>query len=495
MKVVTSVFVIKAADPVYNAEKMIEICKQNQGDIFLFPAFALTGVSIGSISSVKGFDEKIEEGISRLCDFTEKNKTIIVTSTQKYGNMIIKDGDVCKSSSIVVEGKKVAVSKNGASGENADVVLIPTAMAGYPCIKNDIIEYCANASKVTSGFFAVANAGYGESSSDDVFKGFCGTFKSGVVTSFMAQDEPDVIVASADIEKTDGIIYSRPNRTDMFIPYYGKNKENLYLDELFLLQEQALYTKITGSGKNRIYIKMNGSYDCLLSLFVAMGVRQWINDMKIICIMENSIIKDPVFKKMIEDLSEKCGFEIDEISGDENGDIYGKELIGNSLALTLAEKNDGLLLNSENMTDYALGNMVFGANICNYNLNLNIPRILIDKILAVQLAGMKEDIRTIIMNADVQNSVYGIYENEDIKLDLIDFVIFYFSKFKFDKEEIKKYAFATFDDYTDEEIERTLNFFFERYNETQYIRSVMPEGANLLGFRLPYMPSDVRFEQ
>lgn len=491
MKVVTSVFVIKAADPGHNSKKMIDICDKNEGEIFLFPAYALTGVSVGNISSIKGYDEIIERGISDLCDYTEKNDKIIVTSTQKYGNIIIKDGDICKNAVIEYKGKKIAVSKNGSTGEKADMILIPSAMAGYPCIKNDIIEFCANASKAASTFVAVSNAGFGESSADDVFKGFCGTFRSGVVTSFMAQDEPETIIAAADFEKTDGLIYSRPNRTDMFIPYYGKNKENIYLNELFLMQKQALYTRIKGSSKKKIYIKMNGTYDSLLTLFVTAALKKWIDGLEIICILEKSSVEDENYVKVIGRLSTSIGFSVDEISGDENGDIYGREMINNSLALTLAKNNDGLLLNSENMTDYAIGNVVFGANICNYDVNINIPKILTDKVLALQLAGAEEEIRNAVFEADLKKIGYEQMEKEGIKEDLIDFILFYFSKFKFDKEEIRKYALATFDDYTDEEIEKTLAFFFRSFNNSRHIRAAMPEGANLLGFRIPYISSDI----
>lgn len=95
-------------------------------------------------------------------------------------------------------------------------------MAGYPCIQNDIIEFCSEASSSKNCAIAVANAGFGESSADNVYKGFAGVFNKGIICAFKSQDEPETAVACYDVDAGGGLVYTRPNRGIDRIPYYGK---------------------------------------------------------------------------------------------------------------------------------------------------------------------------------------------------------------------------------------------------------------------------------
>ena len=80
---------------------------------------------------------------------------MIVTSTHTHGNVAIFDGDINKSGKFMYGGKTVCISKS--AEERADIVLIPTAMPGYPCIKNDISEFCSAASLQYKCVVAMAN--------------------------------------------------------------------------------------------------------------------------------------------------------------------------------------------------------------------------------------------------------------------------------------------------------------------------------------------------
>ena len=69
MKIVTSVFVISLGYPKENAKKMIEIMDQNEGDIYLFPAYCLTGSSAGELYDFPEFKQQTEDALDKLCEY------------------------------------------------------------------------------------------------------------------------------------------------------------------------------------------------------------------------------------------------------------------------------------------------------------------------------------------------------------------------------------------------------------------------------------------
>ena len=110
MKIVTSVFVISLGYPKENAKKMIEIMDQNEGDIYLFPAYCLTGSSAGELYDFPEFKQQTEDALDNLCEYSEKTGKIIVTSVPYHENVIVKDGALSKKGSFKLNGKTVAVS-------------------------------------------------------------------------------------------------------------------------------------------------------------------------------------------------------------------------------------------------------------------------------------------------------------------------------------------------------------------------------------------------
>ena len=60
--------------------------------------------------------------------------------------------------------------------------------------------------------------------------------------------------------------------------------------------------------------------------------------------------------------------------------------------------------------------------------------------------------------------------------------------------DLLNYALATFDEYDDDVINGAFEFFKPAYIKNQQIRSAEPEGANAVGFILPYIPTDAVYE-
>lgn len=515
MKIVTSVFVISLGYPKENAKKMIEIMDQNEGDIYLFPAYCLTGSSAGELYDFPEFKQQTEDALDKLCEYSEKTGKIIVTSVPYHENVIVKDGALSKKGSFKLNGKTVAVSENGT--EKIDILLLPTIMPGYPCIQNDIIEYCAKASGDRSCIVAVANGGFGESSADNVYKGFCGVFNKGVAVSFMNQEAPETVIAAAEDTKDTGIIYTRKNVADYRIPYYGKNDKKRYLDDLFLLQTQALYMRMVNTGIKKSVINVSGGLDSTMALLVAE------NTFKMLGIPASNIIglTLPCFgtsKRTNENakkLMEQLGVTMREINikdsllkhfEDIGHDPENKNVVYENaqareraqILFDVANIENALALGTGDLSEAALGFSTYaGDMLSHYNVNATVPKTLMRE-LVLHIAGKRGgDLATTlkdIVATPVSPELKEGQQTEDILGPYIlhDFIIFYFAKYKFPRAEIQKYMYATFDEYDDDTINAALDTFYSRYYKNQFKRSSASEGANLIGFTLPYMPADMK---
>ena len=144
MKILAATFVVSVGRPFRNADAMMKVMDENEADVYLFPAYCLTGASCSDLAHYKCFADETNEALDKLCEYSEKTGKCFVTAVYGYDNIIVKGGDLIQKPTVKIGGKTVMVSESGTE-TNADVLLLPTAMDGYPCIQNDIIEFCADA--------------------------------------------------------------------------------------------------------------------------------------------------------------------------------------------------------------------------------------------------------------------------------------------------------------------------------------------------------------
>lgn len=504
MKIYASVFVTKVAKPMQNAEKMIEIMQKNEANIYLFPAYCLTGVSCSDLVHFQSFANETNEALDRLCEYSENEHKCIVTAVAGYENIIIRDGDLIQKGSTTIDGKKIIVAESG-DENGGDILLLPTAMAGYPCIQNDIIEFCAESSKTRKCVIAVANQGFGESSSDNVYKGFAGIFNRGIIVDFKGQEAPEEIAAKADSEQQTGLIYTRPNRGEERFPYYGKNEPTRYLNELFLLQVQALYTRIQGSQKQHLVLELDGQASSAVALLVSVQAMKMCElDPKqifAVCIgdSESAAVQN-------KELAEALGVTYLSINPIRALDaiLYTADMqqasqqtaegcmqrLHTQILQDLAQQHDALLVGSADLTDIALGSTVFGGIFArDYNVNASVPKTVLNEQLKLQAEKYPQ--AKSALTAIAEASAGRIQENAE---DLIDFALFFFAKRHTSYSDIKNYCLAVFEELDEDEIVEALDRFLRQYKQNQAKRSTVYEGANLIGFKLPYFPADIDYD-
>ena len=514
MKLLSAVFPVCPGNPEKNAERMIAVMEQNPADVYLFPALAVTGVTCGMLFSYASFTDRADKALDRLCDYTAEHNVTVVTSADSIGNIYLKNGELGKKSVFEACGRTFVISTE--AGEEGDVLLLPTAMSGYPCLSADVTEYCQKISAAKGCLVAVANPGFGEAVSDAVYQGFCGIYRNGATVDFALMNQPKTVVAFWDDDApSEGWVSARRSQADLRIPYYGKNDPTKYLSELFSLQVQALYTRICSSGTTHLAINVSGGLDSTLALMVCAEA------MKLAQLPAENIIAGtlPCFgtgtrtHTNAQILMEQLGvtsYEIDikdavtrhlkEIGHDgvtpdityENAQARERTQI----LFDVANRYNAVAVGTGDLSEAALGFCTFaGDTLSHYNVNASVPKTLVKNtvlLLAKRYPGALGDALRSVAETDISPELKTGQKTEDIlgPYLLHDFIIYYYSKHHMERENLFQYLMATFDEYDEDVISRTLDTFFTRFPRARFKRASLGEGANLIGFSLPYVPTD-----
>ena len=80
MKILACTFVVKVGRPLRNAEEMIRIMTEQSADVYLFPAYCLTGATCSNAVNFNGFAELTNQALDSLCEFTETEHKCLVTA-------------------------------------------------------------------------------------------------------------------------------------------------------------------------------------------------------------------------------------------------------------------------------------------------------------------------------------------------------------------------------------------------------------------------------
>lgn len=517
MKLISAVLPVLPGDPEANAETMIAFMDRNPADVYLFPAFAVTGVTCGMLFAYKSFVEAADRALDRLCDYTAQHGITVVTSNDQMGNIYLKNGELGKKPEFEAFGRKFVISANGEG--SGDVLLLPTAMAGYPCLSADVTELCQKISQSKQCVVAVANPGFGEAVSDGVYQGFCGVYRNGNTLDFSLQSRPGEIFALYDDESdAQGWVSVRRAQADLRIPYYGKNDPTKYLGELFNLQVQALYTRLVSSGMKYAAINVSGGLDSTLALMVTAEAMKMANlpaeniiALTLPCFGTGErthtnahiLMKElgcTVFEIDIKDAVTRHLVQIghDGVTADvtyENAQARERTQI----LFDMANRYNALAVGTGDLSEIALGFCTFaGDTLSHYNVNASLPKTLIRalvRLLAKRHPGPQGDALADVEATEISPELKSNQKTEDIlgPYLLHDFIIYYFSKHRLERQDLYQYMMATFDEYDEDTIVRTLDIFFRRYPIARFKRASLGESANIIGFSLPYVPTDTKF--
>ncbi len=516
MKLYSAVFPVVPGDPEANVSAMISFMDEHPGDVYLFPALALTGVTCGMKFAYPSFIDATDRALDRLCDYTADHPVVVVTSTDQIGNLYLKNGELGKKPEFEAFGKTFVITANG-EGEG-DVLLLPTAMAGYPCLSADVTDLCQKISSTKNCLVAVANPGYGEAVSDGVYQGFCGIYREGKTLDFSLQTRPAPISACYDDrDPAEGWESPRRAQADLRIPYYGKNDPKKYLGELFQLQIQALYTRIRSSGMKHLAINVSGGLDSTLALMVASEAMKLaelpsenIIAMTLPCFgtgrrthTNAHVLMEELGTTVFEfDIKEAVTAHLKQIGHDgQTPDVTYENAQARErtqILFDMANRYNALAVGTGDLSEAALGFCTFaGDTLSHYNVNATVPKTLVKalvELLAKRYGGRLGDALADVAATEISPELKSDQKTEDIlgPYLLHDFIIYYYSKHRLERADLYQYMMATFDEYDEETIVRVLDTFFRRFPIARFKRASLGEGANLIGFSLPYIPTDAK---
>lgn len=517
MKLISAVFPVAAGDPEANVTRMIDLMEKNPADLYLFPALGVTGVTCGMKFAYASFIEASDRALDRLCDYTAEHPVTIVTSTDQIGNLYLRNGELGKKPEFELCGHRVVITANG-EGEG-DILVLPTAMAGYPCLSADVTELCQKISASKNCLVAVANPGFGEAVSDGVYQGFCGIYQNGNTLDFALQTRPEAILAVYDeAAPSEGWEVTRRSQADLRIPYYGKNDPSKYLSELFLLQVQALYTRLMSGGMKHLAINVSGGLDSTLALMVAYEAMKMAKlpaenliAMTLPCfgtgtrtrtnahiLMEElgATALEIDIKQAVTDHLRRIGH--DGVTPDvtyENAQVRERTQI----LFDMANRYNALAVGTGDLSEAALGFSTFaGDTLSHYNVNATVPKTLVKaqvERLAKRYGGRLGAALADVAATEISPELKESQKTEEIlgPYLLHDFILYYYAKHRLERRELYQYMMATFDEYDEDTIVKTLDTFFRRYPIARFKRASLGEGANIIGFSLPYIPTDTRF--
>ncbi|MBO5248888.1 MAG: NAD(+) synthase [Clostridia bacterium] len=517
MKLLSVVLPIVSGDPEANVSSMISFMEEHSADVYLFPAFAVTGVTCGMKFAYKSFIDATDKALDRLCDYTAERSVVVVTSADQMGNIYLKNGELGKKPEFEAFGKTFVITANG-EGEG-DVLLLPTAMGGYPCLSADVTDLCQKISAAKQCVVAVANPGFGEAVSDSVYQGFCGVYREGKTVDFALQTRPvPVCAALDDASPSEGWESTRRPHADLRIPYYGKNDPKKYLGELFQLQVQALYTRIRSSGMKHLAINVSGGLDSTLALMVAWEAMKMaelpaenIIALTLPCFGTGKrtytnahILMEELGVSGIEiDIKEAVTAHLKQIGHDgETPDITYENAQARERAQILfdmANRYNALAVGTGDLSEAALGFCTFaGDTLSHYNVNASVPKTLVKalvEMLAKRFGGRLGEALADVAATEISPELKSDQKTEDIlgPYLLHDFIIYYYSKHRLERQELYQYMMATFDEYDEDVIVKALDTFFRRFPIARFKRSALGEGANIIGFSLPYVSADCKY--
>lgn len=420
----------------------------------------------------------------------------------------------------------------GAVTCGADCVIIPSAIHVRAREIENSRKLAQNFSQAFNCAVCLCNGNPGETSAPFVYKSFCGIFECGETLAWQI-DEFEPIQACADIDtdiikaqstrlvstespvkvkhslnKKSGLL--RDVRQNPYLPIDFKEQLD-FLEEVFDLQTRSLMGRMKNTGISKLVIGCSGGLDSTLALLVA------AHTLKVLELPRENLIgitlpgfgtTGRTYKNSLA-LIKGVGATLKEISICDAVNVHFKD-IGHDgktpdvtyenaqarertqILFDIANKENAIVIGTGDLSEAALGWCTFGGDqFANFNVNSCVTKTMA-RLLTQYLAQKQEfvDIGEILTDilatpvspellpADSQGNCKQL--TEEILGDYIlhDFYLYYFVKYNMPPSRIYAYALAAFkNDFSEEEIHRTLTLFIRRFFSGQFKRSCAPESA------------------
>lgn len=396
-------------------------------------------------------------------------------------------------------------------------------------------ELLKNHTQKTKLAYIYTSAGRGESTMDVVYSDYKAIVELGEILVEADYDQ-EIIYAQIDVEavhnfrrtktsfNSDALILpeyqlinfemqimdvneglGRYSEKQPFLPSYLETERAL--EELFELQKISLKRRLQAVGTKNIILGLSGGLDSTLAALVTNALRQDDPEINVLlvtmpCFGTSEHTKNNALElakaldleiKVI-DISKICELQLELLEHSVENDITYENVQARQrtqILLNLANKYQGILLGTADLSEIALGFCTYGGDhLSMYNINASIPKTLV-RMLVSWYANKQEEklqnllksvVATVISPELVKTEEHEVQSTEQIVgcYEIIDYILHYHLQHNFSREKITHLTYLTFrDNYSVAEIELALENYFSRFYRNQFKRSCMPDGAKL----------------
>ncbi len=593
---------IRVADVEYNIEKICELIKtadEKKAKVLVFPELCLTGYTCGDLFTQEILLKEVKNALLRVKEFTsDKDLIVFVGMPFDLDGKIYDVAAVLNKGNILGFVTKTFLSNAGASEEfryftpgpeeakeilfdgieipfgpqllfKADTLdsLIVSAELGddvcapvSPSVQAtaqgaDIIVNCAASAgivgmesyrkrmlmEVTSRLvcgYIYANAGYGESTTDQIFDAQCLIAENGNILKESNRFCNEMVLSEIDVDrinterKKNHLFYSDTEKTLITIPFHVENEKtritrefskNPFVpnnkeersrrcEEILTIQALGLKKRLEHTHAKTAVVGISGGLDSTLALIVTAKAFDLLGRDK----KEILAVTMPCFGTTDRTYQNACkmalslGVDLKEVRIADAVSVHFKDIEHDpdkldvtyenaqarertQVLMDIANEKNGMVIGTGDLSELALGWATYnGDHMSMYGVNGSIPKTLVRHLVQYaadtandqKLKEILEDVLNTPVSPELLPPKDGdiAQKTEDLvgPYELHDFFMYYLLRYGYTPSKIFRIAKITFAGvYDDETILKWLNTFCRRFFNQQFKRSCIPDGPKV----------------
>lgn len=373
--------------------------------------------------------------------------------------------------------------------------------------------------------YIYADAGESESTTDVVFSGHNVIAENGGVVAESAPFGAGLAVADIDVQKLDcerrkiGVKRANKNfavvpfalgdgltleRAPERYPFLPSADESAQRAEMILeMQARGLKTRFDSVKSKTAVIGISGGLDSTLALLVACRA---VDKKKIVAVTMPCFGTSEKTKSNAHALCDALGIYLRTIDikrtveshladiDHADTDVTFENAQARTRTMTLfdiANKTCGLVVGTGDLSELALGWATYnGDHMSSYGVNAGVPKTLVKMLVrheGERLGGAVAKAVDAVLNTEIspellppeKGKIAQKTENILGKYDLLDFIIYYYCRFGFEREKIEFLLKAAFCDVPQAELDKAVDTFYKRFAAAQFKRSCLPDGVKI----------------
>lgn len=546
------------AESTENVIRKINELENKNVDIAVFPAGALTGVTLCSEAVNADIIKETHIAIKSLMKATENKNILVAVSVvlnrdNKQEVLYIRGGKVVEklggNIDLFINNLPVVGITEPHEYKNLTEIIslcsdakIILHMAAKPYDVNSYedIEISKAISKATNSIYVYAASPYGESTTDFYYKNDKTILCNGDILKHSGSfdDEEEIITvvntALVDTLKEPDEKYNIAfdnDHVDDYVVDKSPYLRNASYQDIIETQFRALVVRMEAIKCDKLILGISGGLDSTLALIASYEAMKYLGypSKNIITVSmpgfgTSSRTKNNA-KKLMElfdttilncDICEVVSRHLSLLGHDgKTADVVFENAQARErtqILMDLANKYNGLVIGTGDLSEIALGFATFnGDHMSNYSINASIPKTLMREVIKYyydknpKFKDVLADIIETPVSPELLPNKDGnvtVQKTEEIvgPYELHDFFIYYHVKYSLSREDIFLMACAAFkEDYSEDIIKKWLDVFYRRFFKNQFKRNCSVDGPKVTEISLSpregyRFPSDVRRE-